>query len=119
MAKYVDGFVLPVSKAKLDDYRKFARRAGKVWIEHGAIDYVECVADDVPFGKRTSFPRSVERKNSETVIFAWVTYKSKAQRDKINKKVFADPRIKALETEMGFIDGERMYFGGFDVIVDL
>lgn len=119
MAKYVDGFVMPVPKKRIEDYRKLARKAGKVWMEHGAIDYKECVAEDVQFGKRTSFPRSVERKNSETVIFAWITYKSKAQRDKINKKVFEDPRIQAMEKDMSFIDGDRMFFGGFDVIVDL
>lgn len=119
MAKYVDGFVMPVPKKHLDDYRKLARKTGKIWLELGALEYKECVADDVPYGKRTSFPRSVERKNSETVIFAWVTYKSKAQRDKIMKQIFADPRFEAMEKEMEFIDGERMIFGGFNVIVDL
>jgi uncharacterized protein YbaA (DUF1428 family) len=119
MAKYVDGFVLPVPKKRLDDYRKMARKAGKIWLEYGALDYRECVSDDVAFGKRTSFPRSVERKNSEVVIFAWVTYKSKAQRDKVNEKIFKDPRFKAMEKDMQYIDGERMIFGGFEVIVDL
>ncbi len=118
MAEYVDGFVLPIPKKNIDAYKKMAKKASKVWLEHGALDYKECVADDVPYGKTTSFPRSVERKNSETVVFSWITYKSRAQRDKINNAVMKDPRIIEMMDEMGDImDPARMIYGGFEVIV--
>lgn len=91
--RYVDGFVLPVPKKKLADYRRMAQTAGKVWRDHGALEYVECVADDVKPGKRTSFPQSVKLKPGETVIFAYIVYKSRAQRDRINAKVMKDPRL--------------------------
>ncbi|HEV7918947.1 MAG TPA: DUF1428 domain-containing protein [Solirubrobacterales bacterium] len=120
MAKYVDGFVLPLPKKNIDAYRKLARRAGKVWREHGALEYKECVADDVPFGKVTSFPRSVERKNSETVIFAWITYKSRAHRDQVNAKVMKDPRLAdMMDPSKHLMDTARMIYGGFEVIVEL
>lgn len=120
MAEYVDGFVLAVPKSKLDDYKKYARKAGKIWIKHGAIDYRETVADDVPYGKVTSFPRSVNRKNSETVVFSWITYKSRAQRDKVNEKVMKDPEILAMMKDMeGLMDHQRMIYGGFETIVKL
>ena len=114
---YVDGFIVAVPKKKLAEYRKLAKLAGKVWREHGATGYVECVADDVPMGKITSFPRAVKQKPDETVIFAWITYKSRAQRDRINKKVMADPRLKMDMKNMPF-DGKRMIFGGFKVFVE-
>lgn len=118
MAKYVDGFVIAVPKNKIDDYKRMARVACKVWMELGAVDYQELVADDVPYGKNTSFPRAVGRKNNETVVFAWITYKSKAQRDKINKQVMEDPRIKKLMPEMDRImDSSRMIYGGFSSLV--
>lgn len=119
MAKYVDGFVMAIPKKNIDDYKKLARKSAKLFKEFGAIDYVESIADDVPYGKRTSFPRSVERKNSETVVFAWITYKSKAARDKAMKQVMTDPRMEKLGSEMDYIDGSRMIFGGFNVIVEL
>lgn len=119
MAQYVDGYVIPVPKNKIDDYKKLARKMGKFWIEHGAIEVRECVADDVPFGKVTSFPRAVERKRNETVVFAWVTYKSRAQRDKANKALMSDPRLKAMAEEYSFLDGKRMIFGGFETLVKL
>jgi uncharacterized protein YbaA (DUF1428 family) len=117
MAKYVDGFVLAVPKNKVDEYRKIARKAGKIWREYGALDYKECVADDVPKGKVTSFPQSVDLKRGETVVFAYTTYKSRAHRDRVNKKVMADPRMADDGTEMPF-DMQRMIYGGFEVIVD-
>jgi uncharacterized protein YbaA (DUF1428 family) len=117
MPKYVDGFVIPVPKNKVDDYRKIARKAGKLWREHGALEYKECVAEDVPKGKVTSFPRGVQAKRNETVIFAWITYKSRAHRDRVNKKVMEDPRMQDDGTEMPF-DLKRMIYGGFEVIVD-
>ena len=93
MAFYVDGFVVPVPKDNLDAYRKMARTAGKVWLEYGALEYHECVADDVQPGKTTSFPQAVKLKPNEVVVFSWITYKSRAARDKINAKVMKDPRI--------------------------
>jgi uncharacterized protein YbaA (DUF1428 family) len=115
---YVDGFIVPVPKKKLDDYRRIARLAGKVWRDHGALDYKECVADDVKMGKWTSFPRSVKRKPSETVVFAWITYKSRAHRDKVNAKVMKDKRLaKMMNLKAMPFDARRMIYGGFKVIV--
>ena len=120
MANYVDGFVVPVPKDNVDAYRRMARKAGKVWREHGALDYRECVADDVQVGKTTSFPRSVKAKPGETVVFSWIVFKSRAQRDRINAKVMKDPRLAEMMSskDMPF-DASRMFWGGFKVIVDL
>lgn len=118
MAKYVDGFVLPIPKSKIDQYKKMAQLGRKLWLEHGALDYQELIADDVPYGKVTSFPRAVDRKNSETVVFAWITYKSRAHRDKVNEKVMNDPRMKPMmDDEAMPFDGSRMIFGGFKSLV--
>ncbi|HVE68462.1 MAG TPA: DUF1428 domain-containing protein [Solirubrobacteraceae bacterium] len=119
MARYVDGFVLPVPKGKVDEYRKIARLAGKVWREHGALQYVECVAEDVSRGKLTSFPRSVDAKRGETVVFAWIVYRSRAHRDKVNEKVMADPRMSGMDPEDMPVDMKRLIHGGFEVIVDV
>ncbi|MGH7885219.1 MAG: DUF1428 domain-containing protein [Thermodesulfobacteriota bacterium] len=120
MAKYVDGFVIPVPKKNVDAYRKMARKAGKVWKDYGALEYIECVADDVKSGKRTSFPQSVKLKPDETVIFSYIVYKSRAHRDKVNKKVFADPRLKDMMDPKSMpFDGKRMFWGGFKSIVEL
>ena len=115
---YVDGFIVPVPKKKLQDYRRLARKAGKIWREHGALDYCECVADDVSKGKITSFPRSVKLKPSETVIFAWIVYKSRAHRDRVNAKVMNDPRLAGMDMSSVPFDGKRMIFGGFKVMVE-
>lgn len=115
---YVDGFVLSVPTEKLGDYKKIARKAGKVWREHGALAYVECLGDDVPYGKLTSFPRAVQAKDGETVVFSWIVYKSRAQRDAVNKKVMADPRMKMDMSTMPF-DGKRMIYGGFKTMLEL
>jgi uncharacterized protein YbaA (DUF1428 family) len=115
---YVDGFIVPVPKKKLAAYRRLARLAGKIWREHGALEYRECVADDVPKGKLTSFPRSVKLKPSETVVFAWIVYKSRAHRDRVNAKVMADPRFAGMDMKTMPFDGKRMIFGGFKVMVD-
>ena len=93
---YVDGFIVAVPKKNLAAYTRLSKKCGKVWREYGALDYREWVADDVKVGKLTSFPRSVKLKPGETVVFAWITYKSRAQRDKINAKVMADPRLKEM-----------------------
>lgn len=118
MARYVDGFVIPVPTDRLDDYRKLARKAGKIWREYGALEYVECVGDDVDPGKVTSFPRSVKLKENETVIFAYIVYKSRAQRDRINAKVMEDPRLKDMDHNKMPFDAKRMFWGGFKSIVE-
>jgi uncharacterized protein YbaA (DUF1428 family) len=115
---YVDGFIVPVPKKKVADYRKVARKAGKIWREHGALAFVECAADDVPYGKWTSFPRAVKVKNGETVMFSWILYKSRAHRDAVNKKVMADKRLKMNMSAMPF-DAKRMIYGGFKPIVEM
>jgi len=118
MAKYVDGFVVPVPKKNLQAYRRMAQKAGRIWREHGALDFVECVADDVKAGKTTSFPQSVKLKPGETVVFSWITYKSRTHRDRVNKKVMADPRLKPMMNPKSLpFDGKRMIYGGFAVLV--
>jgi uncharacterized protein YbaA (DUF1428 family) len=120
VAQYVDGFVIPVPKANVDAYRKIARKAGKVWREHGALEYRECVGEDVKPGKLTSFPQSVKQKPEETVIFAWIVYKSRAHRDRINAKVMKDPRLAdMMKPDASPFDTKRMIYGGFEVIVDV
>jgi uncharacterized protein YbaA (DUF1428 family) len=117
--KYIDGYVVPVPKKKLQAYRAMAQKAGKIWREYGALDYLESVADDVKRGKWTSFPRSVKLKSGETVVFAYVVYRSRAHRDLVNKKVMNDSRIKNMcdPKSMPF-DGKRMFWGGFKAIVE-
>jgi len=114
---YVDGFVLAVPKKNLAAYKKMAKIACKVWLEHGALSYVECVADDVKPGKVTSFPQAVKLKPGEVVVFAWATYASRAARDKVVKKVMADPRTQMDMKAMPF-DGKRMFWGGFKPIIE-
>ena len=117
---YVDGFVLAVPKRNLRVYRNIARKAGKVWREHGALDYKECVADDVKPGKLTSFPQSVKLKKNESVWFSWIVYRSKAERNRILKKVMADKRLaKMMDPKAMPFDMKRMIYGGFKVMVDL
>lgn len=120
MTKYVDGFVVPVPKKNLTKYKKMAKLFGKVCREHGALEYVECIADDVKKGKITSFPRSVKMKPSETVIFSYVVYKSRAHRDSVNKKVMKDPMLAKMmdHSNMPF-DGMRMFWGGFKSFISL
>jgi uncharacterized protein YbaA (DUF1428 family) len=108
---YVDGFVVPVPRNKIDAYKEMARKAGAIWKEHGALAVVECMGDDVPYGTLTSFPRAVQAKDDEIVIFSWIVYRSRAERDEINRKVMADARLKG---EMPF-DGKRLIYGGFEM----
>jgi len=115
---YVDGFVLAVPKQNLDAYKAIAETAGKVWKEHGALAYVECVADDVPYGELTSFPRAVQAKEDEIVVFSWIVYESREQRDAVNAKVMADPRLKEGMANMPF-DTKRMIYGGFRSFMQL
>lgn len=117
--EYVDGFVVPVPKKNLQAYRRLSKKAGKIWKEFGAISYRECVADDVPAGKVTDFQRSVKLKPGEVVVFAYITYKSRRQRDQINKKVMADSRLNGMSPETMPFDAKRMIYGGFKTLVDL
>jgi uncharacterized protein YbaA (DUF1428 family) len=120
MAQYVDGFVVPVPKRNLDAYRRLARKAGKIWREHGALEYRECVGEDVTMGKITSFPRSVKRKRNETVVFSWIVFKSRTHRDRVNAQVMKDPRLADMMDPKALpFDGKRMIYGGFKVVVDL
>jgi uncharacterized protein YbaA (DUF1428 family) len=119
MGRYVDGFVLPVPKGSVDAYRRIAQAAGEVWREHGALEYMECLADDVKSGELTSFPQSVMQKPDETVIFAYIVYASRAERDRINSLVTQDPRITGMDPKAMPFDAKRMFWGGFEAIVDL
>ncbi|MEO9339588.1 DUF1428 family protein [Mesorhizobium sp. SB112] len=114
---YVDGYVIAVPKDRLDDYKKLARLGAEVWTEYGAVSCVECIGDDVPYGELTSFPRAVQATDDEVVIFSWVTFKSREDRDAINAKVMKDPRFGETMSDMPF-DGKRMIFGGFKPFVE-
>jgi uncharacterized protein YbaA (DUF1428 family) len=117
--RYVDGFVLPVPKKNMAAYRRMAQQAGKVWKQHGAIEYRECVGDDLATKFGLPFPRVAKVKTGETVLFSWIVYKSKAHRNQVNKKVMADPRIKKMMQSKPPFDDKRMAYGGFKVVVDL
>jgi uncharacterized protein YbaA (DUF1428 family) len=116
---YVDGFIVPVPKKKLNDYRQMAKKAGKVWREHGALEFRESVADDVKVGKWTSFPRSVKLKSNETVVFSWIVYRSRAHRDRVNAKVMKDKRLAEMMNAAAMpFDAKRMIYGGFKIMVE-
>jgi uncharacterized protein YbaA (DUF1428 family) len=118
--RYVDGYVLPVPKKNLQAYRRMAQKAGKVWRDHGALEFIECVADDVKPGKHTSFPQSVRLKPGETVVFSWIVFKSRSHRDRVNAKVMKDPRLaNMMDPKAMPFDGKRMFWGGFKVLVDV
>lgn len=116
---YVDGFVLPVPRKNLAAYRKLAQQAGKIWREHGALEYRECVGDDLDVKCGVPFPRGIKVRPGETVVFSWITYKSRAHRDRVNAKVACDPRLAGMcgAGAMPF-DLKRMLYGGFRVLVD-
>ena len=118
---YVDGFVIPVPKKNMDAYRRIARAAGKVWMEHGALEYRECVGEDLALkpGMGKPFLKLAAAKPGETVVFSWIVYKSRAHRDRVNAKVMKDPRLQALMEEGMPFDGKRMAYGGFETVVDL
>jgi uncharacterized protein YbaA (DUF1428 family) len=117
--RYVDGYVLPVPKKNLQAYRRMAQKAGKVWRDHGALEFIECVADDVKPGKHTSFPQSVKLKPGETVVFSWIVFKSRSHRDRVNAKVMKDPRLaNMMDPKAMPFDGKRMFWGGFKVLVE-
>ena len=115
---YVDGFVVPVPRKNLPAYRRMAKKAGKVWREHGALEYKEWIGDDVKVGKLTSFPRSVKLKPGETVVFAYIVYKSRAQRDRVNAKVMKEPRLaEMMDPKSMPFDGKRLIYGGFKILI--
>jgi uncharacterized protein YbaA (DUF1428 family) len=118
---YVDGFVVPVPKNNIEAYRELSAKSGAIWREHGALEFRECIADDVKPGKLTSFPQAVQLEPDETVAFSWIVYESRAARDEVNAKVMKDPRMADMmkpDAVMPF-DGKRMIYGGFDMLVDL
>ncbi len=115
---YVDGFVLAVPKGNIEKYKEMARTCAPIWKEYGATGYVECIGDDTPYGKLTSFPRAVQAKDDEVVVFSWIVYPSKAVRDAANEKVMADERLKGMMENSPF-DAKRMIFGGFEVFLGL
>ena len=120
MARYVDGYVLPIPKKNLARYRSIARKAGRVWREHGALDYHECVGEDLKVKGVATFPAQFKAKAGETVVFAWITYKSRRDRDRVNKKVMKDPRLaRMMDPKSNPFDVKRMVYGGFKTIVDL
>lgn len=117
---YVDGYVLPVPKKNLQAYRRMAQKAGKIWREHGALEFRECVADDVKPGKLTSFSQSVKLKPGETVMFSWIVFNSRAHRDRVNAKVMKDPRLTGMMSAKDLpFDAKRMFWGGFKVLVSV
>jgi uncharacterized protein YbaA (DUF1428 family) len=119
--RYVDGFIVPVPKNSLQAYRRMAQKAGKIRREHGALEFRECVAEDVKKGKLTSFPRSVKMKPGETVVFSWIAFKSRADRDRVNAKVMKDPRLANMmkDPKAWPFDAKRMIYGGFEVLVEV
>ena len=117
---YVDGFLIAVPKRNRDKYKKMSTQSGKVWMDHGAIGYCECVADDVRYGVRTSFPQAVKLKKGEEVWFSWIVYKSRKDRDRVNAKAMMDPRLAHMMDPKAMpFDGKRMFWGGFKVVLDL
>ena len=118
MALYVDGYVIPIPRKRVAAYRRIARRAGKIWREHGALEFRECVGDDLAVKGLVAFPRLARARRGETVLFSWVVYRSRAHRDRVNKKVQKDPRIAAMGNEDIPVDMRRMAYGGFKVLVD-
>ncbi len=116
---YVDGFVLPVPKKNIDAYRRLAQKAGKIWREHGALEYRECVGDDLKVKMGVPFPRAAKCKPSETVVFSWIVYKSRAHRDRVNAKVMKDPRLLPMMDPKAMpFDWKRMVYGGFKILVE-
>ena len=119
MARYVDGFVVPVPKRKVEAYRRMAQKAGKVWRKYGALEFRECVGNDLNPKMGIGFPRKIKVKPGETVVFSWITYKSRAHRDRVNARVMKDPSMTNMDPKSMPFDIKRMLYGGFSVIVDL
>jgi uncharacterized protein YbaA (DUF1428 family) len=119
LSLYVDGFVIPVPKKRLAEYKRFARKYDALWIKHGAIEVHECIADDVKPGKWTSFPQAVKLKANELVVFSWIVYQSRRHRDAVNKKVMADPMMANADPKKMPLDGRRLIWGGFKSFVHM
>jgi len=117
--RYVDGFLLAVPKRKLQMYRRIAQRAGRVWRDHGALEYQECAGDDLKVKFGMSFARTAKLKAGETAVFSWIVYKSRAHRDRVNAKVMKDPRMQKLMKDPMPFDIKRMSSGGFNVLVEV
>lgn len=115
--QYVDGYVLPVLRRNVPVYRRLARTAGRIWREHGALAFRECVGDDLDVKMGVPFPRQVKLRRGETVVFSWIVFKSRAHRDRVNAKVFNDPRIAKMDPKAMPFDCKRMVYGGFKVLV--
>ncbi len=119
MSKYVDGFVLPIPKDRIEEYRRFEEKAWAIWRDHGALSLTVCLSDDVPAGKLTSFPRSVDMKDDEIVALAWIVYESREHRDRVNAAAMSDPRMAGFDHQSMPFDGMRMFWGGFSVAMEL
>ena len=120
MARYVDGFVLPLPRKNVETYRRIAQKAGRVWRDHGALEYRECVGEDLDVKFGVSFRRPIKSKSGETVVLAWIVFKSRAHRDRVNAKVMKDPRLaKMMDSKAMPFDVKRMVYGGFEVLVDV
>jgi uncharacterized protein YbaA (DUF1428 family) len=115
--QYVDGYVLPVPRKNVQAYRRMARAAGRIWREHGALEFRECVGDDLDVKLGVPFPRQVKLRRGETVVFSWIVFRSRAHRDRVNAKVFKDPRVAKLDPKAMPFDAKRMVYGGFKVLV--
>jgi uncharacterized protein YbaA (DUF1428 family) len=118
MTHYIDGFVIPLRKDKIDDYRRIAQKAGEVWRDHGALEYRECVGEDLDVKSQVPFPRLINSTPEETVVLAWIVFKSRAHRDEVNAKVMKDPRLAAMDPNAMPFDCKRMAYGGFEVLVE-
>ncbi|MFQ5982182.1 MAG: DUF1428 domain-containing protein [Woeseiaceae bacterium] len=118
MTKYVDGFVVPFPENNIEDYRQLSEKMGKIWREYGALEYIECIADDVKPGEVTSFPQAVKLEPDEKVVFAWILYESGEHRDLVNEKVMKDPFVADMDPKKMPFDGKRMFWGGFEVFVE-
>ena len=118
MAQYVDGFIIPLPKNKIDDYRRIAQKAGEVWRDHGALEYRECVGEDLDVKRQVPFPHLINSTPDETVVLAWIVFKSRAHRDEVNAKVMKDPRLAKIDSHAMPFDCKRMAYGGFEVLVD-
>ena len=117
-AHYVDGFVLVVPKKNIDSYRRMARMGGKIWREHGALEFRECVGDDLAVKMGVPFPRIMKKKSNETIVFSWITFKSRTHRDRVNARVMKDPRLVDMDPKSMTFDVKRMAYGGFKILVD-
>jgi uncharacterized protein YbaA (DUF1428 family) len=119
MSKYVDVYVMPVKKAKLDEYRLFAEASGKLWKQFGALEVVEVVAEDVKSGEQTSFPQAVQLEPDEIVVVSWISFRSREDRDRINPEVMKDPLFATMGPDTIPVNGKRMFWGGFDTLVQV